>query len=92
MLSRIGWYLFICLFLDVKICAQSSKSSPGYISHINYQAKTEDKGSKTANDKYLRTSSSEVVIPINMEELRMSIKVSHLARTQRTATDSLLFP
>lgn len=74
-----NWLEPLCLLFDVEICAQSSKFS-GYTSHINYQAKTEDKGNKIANDKRPRCSSSKVLFPINMVELRMSMKVCHLAK------------
>lgn len=77
-LNGIGWNLFV-YFSMWKSVPRAQKFS-GYTSHINYQAKTEDKGNKIANDKRPRCSSSKVLFPINMVELRMSMKVCHLAK------------
>lgn len=60
----------------------SAQKFSGYTSHINYQAKTKDKRNKIANDKRPRCSSSKVLFPINMAELRMSMKSCHLAKTE----------
>ena len=72
------FYLFI--FGCENLCPVL-KSSSGYTNHINYQAKTKDNGNKTANDKRPRSSSSQVLLAVNMAELKMNMKVSHLAKT-----------
>lgn len=93
--SHIQWNWLEPLYLFIFGCENLCpllQSSPGHSNHINYRAKTKDKGNKKVNDKRLRSCSSKEVLPINMKELRMSIKVSHLAKTQRTFPDSIYFP
>lgn len=55
------------------------KNSLG-IPAISITKQKQDKGNKIANDKRPRCSSSKVLFPINMVELRMSMKVCHLAK------------
>lgn len=71
---------FLVYFSMWKSVSSAQKLS-GYTNHINYQAKTKDKGNKIANDKRPRYFSSKALFPINMAELRMSMKVCHLAKT-----------
>lgn len=72
--------LYLFIFGCENLCPVL-KSSSGHTNHINYQAETKDKGNKTVSDKRLRSSSSKVVLLINMAELKMNMKVSHLAET-----------
>ena len=62
-----------------------------YTNHINYQAKTKDNGNKTANDKRPRSSSSQVLLAVNMAELKMNMKVSHLAQDSALRGHFLIF-
>ena len=82
------FYLFI--FGCENLCPVLNSSS-GYTNHINYQAKTKDNGNKTANDKRPRSSSSQVLLAVNMAELKMNMKVSHLAQDSALRGHFLIF-
>ena len=71
--------LYLFIFGCENLCPVL-KTSSGYTNHINYQARTKYKRNKTANDKRPRSSSTKVLLPINMAELKMNTKVSHLAK------------
>ena len=64
--------LYLFIFGCENLCPVL-KSSSGYTNHINYQAKTKDHGNKTANDRRPRSSSPQVLLAINMVELKMSM-------------------
>lgn len=71
--------LYLFIFGCEDLCPVLKTS--GYTNHINYQARTKYKRNKRANDKRPRSSSTKVLLPINMAELKMNTKVSHLAKT-----------